>query len=143
MDLSTIGIIIGIIVGVVAIGEVGIRVVKWLRHLPPSPATEETLREIDTKLGRIAEYLDGLHEAAPQIRDPFDEARKLEKEYKYREAINQYEACFQPETTASQRAALHILVGNCFLGLSELEEAEGHYTGRQRQQQTRGMTRKG
>ena len=78
-------------------------------------------------LERIAVYTDGLLEAAPEIKDPFLKARQLEKEYKYWEAIKHYEACFQPETTASQRVALHILIGNCFYRLSELEEAEGHY----------------
>lgn len=101
----------------------------WSRGRRPLPtlATEETLSAIDTKLGRIVEYFDGLNEAAPEIRDPFDDGRKLQKENKYAEAINQYEACFQTETSASQRAALHILIGNCFFSLSELEEAEGHY----------------
>lgn len=57
-------------------------------------------------------WTDGLPQAPPKIRDPFEEGQKLEKEYKYRDAIKHYEACFQPETTASHRAALHILIGN-------------------------------
>lgn len=97
------------------------------RRPPPTLATEETLSAIDTKLGQIAEYLNGLPKAPPKIRRPFIEAQELEKDNKYREAIKQYEACFQPETTDSQRAALHILIGNCFLSLSEIEEAEEHY----------------
>lgn len=97
------------------------------RRPPPPPATEEPQQRIAVALERIAEHLDGLPEAPPKIRDPFLEGRKLQREYKYQEAIQQYQACLQPETTPSQRAALHILIGNCFLGLSELEEAEGHY----------------
>jgi tetratricopeptide (TPR) repeat protein len=88
---------------------------------------EEAVRPVKDELARVTEYLDGLPEAPPKIKDPFNEGQKLEKENKYKEAIKQYEACFQTETTASQRAALHILIGNCYLSLSELEEAEGHY----------------
>ena len=74
-----------------------------------------------TGTGRVTvtiDYFDGLPEAAPQIRNPFLEGQKLEREYKYLEAIKLYEACFQPESTASQRVALYILIGNCFLSLS-------------------------
>ena len=78
-------------------------------------------------LERIAVYLDGLPQAPPSIRDLFKEGRRLEGEYRYREAIEQYQSAFQPQTTANNRAALHILIGNCFLRLSELDEALGHY----------------
>jgi tetratricopeptide (TPR) repeat protein len=72
-------------------------------------------------------YVDGLPDAPPKIKNTFLEAQNLEKENKYREAIKLYEACFQQEVTTSQGAALHILIGNCFSSLSEMEEAEGHY----------------
>jgi len=88
---------------------------------------ERKISGIEDYLCRLVEYLDGLFQAPPGIRDPFLEAQKLETEYKFPEAIKYYEACFQPETTTSQRAALHILIGNCCFHLSELEEAEGHY----------------
>ena len=83
-----------------------------------------------TGSGRVVvtiDYLDGLPDAPPKIRDPFLEGQRLEKESKYREAIRRYEQCFQAETTASEYTALHGLIGNCFFRLSELEEAEGHY----------------
>ena len=89
----------------------------------PPPPPGMTHAEIKLTI----DYVDGLPDAPPKIKDPFNEARKLEKAYKYREAIKQYEYCFQPETADSQRAALHILIGNCYASMSELEEAEGHY----------------
>jgi len=91
-------------------------------QIPPPPPG---MTHAEIKL--TIDYVDGLPKAPPKIRDLFNEGQKLEKEYKYLEAIKQYEACFQAETTASQRVALHILIGNCFFSLSELEEAEGHY----------------
>ena len=88
---------------------------------PPPPGTTHAEYRI------TVDYVDGLPQAIPEIRDPFEEARRLQKEHKYAEAIKLFETCFQEETTASQRTALHILIGNCFLLQSELEEAEGHY----------------
>lgn len=131
--MDTLILIVEILGGLAAIAVIIKAIValkRWWsrgRRPPPIPATEETLRAIDTKLGQIAEYLDGLPQSADKIRGPFDEGRKFQKENKYAEAVKQYEACFQPETTANQRSALHILIGNCFFSLSELEEAEGHY----------------
>jgi tetratricopeptide (TPR) repeat protein len=82
---------------------------------------------IEDDLGRIIEYLGDLPLAAPEIRYPFLEAQTLETQNKYPEAIKHYETCFQPEANASRRAALHILIGNCYLQLSDLEKAERHY----------------
>ena len=95
---------------------------KAIKHV-----VDEAIQPMKADLGRIAEYVDGLPKAAPEIRDPFLEAQELEEDYKYNEAIRLYETCFQRETTASQLLALHILIGNCFYRISELEEAEGHY----------------
>jgi tetratricopeptide (TPR) repeat protein len=92
-----------------------------------SKKLERKVSGIEDYLCRLVEYLDGLFQAPPSIRDPFLEAQNLETEYKFPEAIKYYAACLQPETTTSQRAALHILIGNCCFHLSELEEAEGHY----------------
>ncbi|MFQ5925321.1 MAG: tetratricopeptide repeat protein [Dehalococcoidia bacterium] len=84
-------------------------------------AVEEATRPLKTELERISEYIDGL------TGELFDKAYALYREYKYPQAIEAFQACFHPATTTSERTALHILIGNCFLSLSELEEAEGHY----------------
>lgn len=85
------------------------------------------LSQIDTKLGRIVEYFDGLPHAAPAVREPFEKGLEHYEKAEYREAIKHFEASFQDEATDSNRAALHLLIGNCFISLSELKEAEGHY----------------
>lgn len=94
---------------------------------PIAPPLDKRLGDIEAKLGRITEYLDGLPQAAPAVRGPFEKGLEQYRKAEYREAIRLFEASFQPEATDSNRAALHILVGNCFAHLSELEEAEGHY----------------
>ena len=128
--------ILYVVAALVTIGTPSYFIIRWLvrrRRGTDSgrdvvrQIVEEAVRPIKDELSRVTEYLDGLPEAPPKIRDPFDEGRKLQRDNKYREAIKQYEACLQPETNDSQRAALHILIGNCFLSLSELAEAEGHY----------------
>ena len=135
---EVLGIVIAILAGLVTIGGGIVWVLKRFRRtreisdndpsggislkIPPSPPG---MTHAEIKL--TIDYVDGLPDAPPKIKDHFEEARQLKKEYKYREAIKQYQACFQPETTDSQRAALHILIGNCFYHMSELEEAEGHY----------------
>ena len=126
MDIFTILVIIGLAAGIVGISVFVRETISRKGKLQREP-TEDSLRQIDTKLEQIAEYLDGLPSTPPKIKDTYIEAKKLEKEYKYREAIRLYEASFKPETTASQWANLHNLIGDCFSRLSELEEAEGHY----------------
>jgi len=88
---------------------------------PPPSGTGRTVVTV------TVDYVDGLPQAPPQIRDPFEQAYSLMQSCQYQKAIELFEACFQPEATPSHRTALHILLGNCFMGLSELEEAEGHY----------------
>jgi tetratricopeptide (TPR) repeat protein len=105
---------------------------------PPPPAAEDGPQPITVQIppppsgtGQVRltiDYLDGL----PQIPDEkrrgdFEKAYALYAEQKYREAIPAFEECFSPQATSRERAALHILIGNCFLNLSRLDEAEGHY----------------
>ena len=87
----------------------------------------QDVAEVREEVRGLRQYLDGLPRAATPVRDPFLEGQKLEKQNRYRDAIAQYQAAFQTETTDSQWVALHILIGNCFFNLSELEEAAGHY----------------
>ena len=89
---------------------------------------DKRIERIESKIGQIAEYLDGLPQIADQKRKAgFEKAYHLYKEQNYREAIPAFEACFAPEATLRQRTALHVTIGNSFLRLSELEEAMGHY----------------
>jgi len=133
MALTIFGIVLGSIIGIVGLVATiyfGSRALRQKANAPTEAvkkAVEEAIKPVREELARVAEYLDGLPDATPKIRDPFLDGQILEKEYKYSEAIKHYEACFQAETTASQRAALHILIGNCYARLSELEEAQGHY----------------
>jgi tetratricopeptide (TPR) repeat protein len=122
---------LGVVAGAITIigGLVGF--LAWLAgRNPQGKLVEEvsrvahTLERID---GRIADYVDGLPQAPPQIRDRFEEARRLKDEHRYAEAIKRFQSCLQMEITPSQRAALHIQIGNCFLDLSQLGEALGHY----------------
>jgi len=124
VDWTIAGAVLGFIALVVAVafGAYGVRA-----HMEERTAAQRGFAGIDGKLDRIAEYLDGLPQASQDIRQPFERGRALQRQHSYREAIVQYEACLQPGATASQRASLHILIGNCFWRMGELEEADGHY----------------
>jgi len=88
---------------------------------------QEEVHEVKTELGRIAEYLDGLPQAPPKIKDPFEEGMALKKKYKYEEAIRLFRQALAMGATGSQKAALLLLIGNCFMEQSKFSEAEGHY----------------
>ncbi|MDY6892681.1 MAG: tetratricopeptide repeat protein, partial [Chloroflexota bacterium] len=120
MDLTTIATIIGIMVGIIAIYEF-IRRQPWKRK----PDQGETLLQIDTKLGRIAEYLDGLPTAEPEIKDPFTEGMAHKEQYKYDDAITSFRQALGEGPTGSQKAALLCLIGNCFYAQAEFKQAEG------------------
>ena len=79
-------------------------------------------------MGDLNVYVDGLPEAEkPEVRDHFREGERLQDAERHREAIEEYEKAFAAAEDDSQRAALHILIGNSYLRLSELQEAERHY----------------
>jgi tetratricopeptide (TPR) repeat protein len=72
-------------------------------------------------------YVDGLPEAKPEVRDHFQEGRRLQDAEQYEAAIREFEQAFSATRSDSQRCALHILIGNSFGMLGKLEEGEGHY----------------
>jgi tetratricopeptide (TPR) repeat protein len=73
-------------------------------------------------------YLDGLpDERKPEIRDHFEEGRRLQDAEQCEAAIREFEEAFSATQNDSQRCALHILIGNSFGMLGKLEEGEGHY----------------
>jgi tetratricopeptide (TPR) repeat protein len=79
---------------------------------------------LDSKVGQIAEYLDGLPTTKNKaIRDLFERGREHERKGEYREAIALFEACLQQGVSRSERIALNILIGNCYAVQSNLNEA--------------------
>jgi tetratricopeptide (TPR) repeat protein len=72
-------------------------------------------------------YYDGLPQAEPKVRDPFQEGRRLQEAGQHETAIAQFEKALALADNDSQRCALHILIGNSFIDLSRFPEAEGHY----------------
>ena len=88
---------------------------------------ERKLDELRTEVGQIAEYLDGLPQAPPKIKDPFTEGMAHKEKYEYGEAIRLFRQALAEGATGSQKAALLGLIGGCFYQQGELEEAEGHY----------------
>lgn len=73
-------------------------------------------------------YYDGLPQISDKRRkDTFDKALSSMEGGRYKEAAAHLESCFEPSINASERTALHLLIGNCFTILGELEVAKGHY----------------
>ncbi len=79
-------------------------------------------------MGDLNVYVDGLPEAEkPEVRDHFSEGKRLQGAESHREAIQEFLKAFAASENGHQRSALHLLIGNSFLRLSELREAEGYY----------------
>lgn len=77
--------------------------------------------------GKPATYIDGLGES-PLLKHFFNEGQRYQKEYKFKEAIEEYSKCLShPEATEENRVAANILIGNCYYGQSKFKEAEKHY----------------
>lgn len=73
------------------------------------------------------EYINGLGEN-PLLKHPFKEGRKYVKENRFDKAISEFKKCLKhSKATSANKAAAHILVGNCYYNLSKLKEAEKHY----------------
>lgn len=68
-----------------------------------------------------------IRSAGPEAAARLLEALELKAQHKEREAIDALYEAFRRDLGPSAKAELHILIGNSFLNLSELEEAEGHY----------------
>jgi len=89
----------------------------------PPPSTGHG--QIKVKL--TIDYIDGLPEAPPEIKDPFEEGLAHKKRYEYEDAIRLFRQALSMGAIGSQKAALLLLVGNCFNEQSKFAEAEGHY----------------
>ena len=103
----------------------------WRRYIKkqhdPLPATKEDIAELKAAVGRLAEYLDGLPQATPKVRDPFEKGRRLQEAEQHEAAIRQFEKALAAAKDESQRCALHNLIGNRLRELGRPAEAEGHY----------------
>jgi len=74
-------------------------------------------------------YIDGLGEN-PLLKHHFNEGQRYEKEYKFEEAIEEFNKCLShPGATEENRVAANILIGNCYYAQSRFKEAEEHYRG--------------
>lgn len=72
-------------------------------------------------------YVDGLPRAGAPVRDPFEEGRRLQSAEQHESAIAEFEKAFAAAENDSQRCALHILIGNSFLTLTRIVQAESEY----------------
>ena len=65
--------------------------------------------------------------AGPDTEARLQEALELQAQHKEREAIDALYEAFHRELEPRAKIELHLLLGNCFIRLSELVQAEGHY----------------
>jgi len=79
------------------------------------------------RIGKPISYINGLGEN-PLLNDSFNEGKKYQEKYKFKEAIIEFKKCLShPEATESNRVAANILIGNCYHALSKLKDAQKHY----------------
>ncbi len=131
--------IISIIAGVIGVplalfgAYVGIRqVLQWRKEAREKERDREEvknrLEELRHDIRGIALYPDGLAEMPERRRLALlRHGLKSMRDFKYSEAIGFFRECLGVGATQSQNIALLVIIGNCFLSTSELEEAEGHY----------------
>ena len=119
------GIIIGLI-GVAATAYYGIK--QHTQGKKDTIIIKSILDTLDKKVDGIAIYKDGLA-AMPEKRRRSLLSTGLEamRDYKYNEAINYFRECLGSGTKQSEKVALLILIGNCFLSTGRREEAQGSY----------------
>jgi len=135
MDLLTIFYLVAGLASIVGVQAGIVAIMLWFvsrrserkrgRALEAMAKTVETTQK---DVGRIAEYLDGLPDLKDKRRrELFEKGREHQKRHEHQEAIKAYEALLGLEPALSERAALHILIGNCFYAQSQLDAALGHY----------------
>ncbi len=125
MDIWEILTIIGVSASVI-----GLLLVLHFRRKDTTASGElrGMLEDFSKKVDGISLYIDGLPEIREKKRqDSLRSGLKSMQNYKYDEAIGFFRECLGAEAAQSQKAALLILIGNCFLPQSRLKEAEVHY----------------
>ena len=94
---------------------------------------EEQLKELQEKLAPSPQgaadigTADLAKAAGPDTEARLQEALELQAQHKEREAIDALYAAFRTELEPAAKVEFHLLIGNSFQNLSELEQAEGHY----------------
>jgi hypothetical protein len=61
--------------------------------------------------GTLNYYADGLPQAAPEVRDHFEEGQRLQKAFKHEQAIPEFHATLATADTDARRGALHLYIG--------------------------------
>jgi tetratricopeptide (TPR) repeat protein len=79
-------------------------------------------------VGTLNIYVDGLPQAAPEVRDHFKEGQRLEDAHEHDKAIAEFEAALATADTDSRRGALHLHIGISHYLSGRLVQAEGSYT---------------
>jgi tetratricopeptide (TPR) repeat protein len=117
----TIGIIIGIL-GVSATVFYGITQIRQAKR--DSKEIKNMLDTLDKKVDGIAIYQDGLAAMSEKRRrNLLNSGLKAMQEYDYDEAIDYLKRCLESGPKHNEKVALLILIGNCLLSTSRLNEA--------------------
>jgi len=112
---------------------VGIKqLVQWRKEAREKRRDKEEIEnrfeELRHDIRGIASYLDGLAEMPERKRlELVRDGLRAMRDFKYDDAITHFRECLGVGATQSQKIALLILIGNCFLSTSRLNEAEEHY----------------
>jgi len=139
-------IIAGVIVIVVAATFVGAggwffrERLGWFRptHRGPKSPTQPQVIVRDPKTsgttvvnvygGTVSVYVDGLPQAAPEVRDHFQEGQRLQEAHAHDKAIAEFQAALATADTDSRRGAVHLHIGISHYLSGRLTQAEGSYT---------------
>ena len=120
----------------------------WRRYIlkqhDPVPATKEDVAQLGQRVDGLLEELKQSSVAPPPATAPVDskalaaaatsrteqlltEAVELQRQHRERDAIERLLTAYDMDMPPEAKSELHILAGNGFLRLSELEQAEAHY----------------
>jgi len=78
-------------------------------------------------VGTLNLYVDGLPQAAPAVRDRFEEGQRLQDAHEHDKAIAEFQAALATADTDSRRGALHLHMGISHYLSGRLPQAEGNY----------------
>ena len=78
--------------------------------------------------GTLNYYADGLPQAAPEVRDHFEEGQRLQDAYEHAKAIAEFQAALATADTDSRRGALQLHIGISHYLSGRLPQAEASYT---------------
>ena len=77
--------------------------------------------------GTVNLYADGLPQASPEVRDHFEEGRRLQDGHDHDKAIGEFETALATADTDSRRGALHLHIGTSQYLLGRSVQADGSY----------------